>query len=87
MPATNSSAKVTTQRTTVVPKSGSSIKRPPKTASITRWGKKPTEKNRIRSCFFASERASQSTSEIFASSLGWKVIDPSRNQRVAPPAE
>ena len=40
----------------------------------------------MRSCFFASERASQRTSAIFASSLGWQVSGPIRSQRVAPPA-
>ena len=53
---------------------------------MTRCGQEPTEKTRMRSCFFASERASQRTSAIFASSLGWKVTGPSWIQRRAPPA-
>jgi len=40
-----------------------------------------------RSCFLASDRASQNTRAIFASSLGWNVTAPSRIQRRAPPAE
>ena len=77
---------MTVPRTAVVPKSGSSIKSVPKTPSMKRCGKTPTEKRRMRSCFLASERASQSTSAIFVSSLGWNVIGPSRSHRVAPPA-
>src|SRR5471032_2253009 len=85
-PATKSSAKVTQPRTMVVPKSGSQSKSAPKRPSITRCGRKPTEKMRMRSCFFDSDRASHSTSEIFAISLGWKISGPSFIQRRAPPA-
>ncbi len=41
----------------------------------------------MRSCFFARERASHSTSAILASSLGWNVSPATRIQRRAPPAE